>query len=279
MAWTIASRSAHRYQIRAQSRQGLPAALKQLHDRLDAARLKQMAAAAPPHGLDREEISKFYPWFGNIKKGRLQWTLPPRAEIVGLADELGLTIDEINELMAAAGYQAEPHEPGSPYMQAAVRAAASVLDALPYPAYLIDQGWFLHGANAAFCQEMGIPPQAITYLVGNKLTLLDALFDARLQAAKRIANYQAFMQTNVAAFRKENLLSLQRPWFQQLEARLAAEHPLFVTLWAQTQQLTPPPPQPVNTMLIHTPTGHKTFRSVRISVADTPYPLIIALMP
>lgn len=219
--------------------------------------LKQLRERA---GLSKTQVAEWagvrnYTRYESEERDR-----PTRETVEQILQVLATRFSERKEALQRFGYVVNTPAPTDEEISWACSICQPIMDALPFPCYMLDIRGYVLGWNSILPYMLGIPHRTMDFILRpQRMTLYQAFFDSRLKIADMMENRRAFLSHIIRVMRQdwEAEYVTEEPWCQELLAESFRRYPEFREYWAMA--VNPPiseiPARPLTNLRVNTRRG------------------------
>ena len=227
-------------------------------------RLRELRERAQKRAGDVEyEANLGYNYLQRIESGRVQ--RPSKETVESILDALDARFTDRVEVLERFGYVTSIPVPTEEEQAWARAACQPVMDALPFPSYLLDMRSYLISWNHYIPAMLDVDDAQLRDIWKPEyLTLFEGFFDPRLRLVDMMENADAFLSHMIGVMRHDfETFYWEEEWCQPFVEQVMQREPEFKRYW--DMDVRPNAGEvsgrPLISLCLHSPTsGRVTFR-------------------
>jgi PAS domain-containing protein len=224
------------------------------------------------------------PTYKNWLIGRSQ-RLPSRSLLMQIADYLECSLNERNDILLAAQYLPEQPEWEGDDLRRALERAQQIMEALPYPAFVVTHTLQVQAANEFALRLLELPP--LDTIPPHQRTTVHFLFHPDVYRRSTMSTeartmWQQHVLSGIQLFKRQNELYQYDTWYQQL-VKQWCEIPGVRAYWERAQEASSQEIAPTKMVLARMATTGQMLpihiRHMLVSVGGKTSPAVSAFVP
>jgi transcriptional regulator with XRE-family HTH domain len=164
-----------------------------------------------------------------VESGKVQ--RPLRQTLERILKALHARYSECQHILELYGYRVSIPIPDEAEITWALQASQADLDAVLFPAYVLDCRHELIAWNQQAIWLLTDSPDDIKMQTMKRVSMLRLWFDAAYTIQQRVQNPDEFFPAMIRALRHESQLYAGENWYQRMIADLLADSPLIKAYW------------------------------------------------